>query len=106
MIWAFEVLSSLCCGHEIVTALVDNDFDPIQRIFAGAPIGFFLFAWLCFIFSYKKELNFQVAIPSLIIQITLTILLHFHTNKRIHLKTKTCLFPDPIRVSAMQPLKL
>ena len=89
MLWAFEVLSSIYFGYSFVTYLIGNGLDPIQRIFAGSPIGFYFFAWLCFIFSYKRKLDFYVAIPSLLIQTILTIYFQIKIkNSEIKLKTK------------------
>ena len=82
MLWAFEVLSSLAFGYSLVTMLIGDVLDPVQRVLAGSPLGFFSFAWICFIFSYKKRLTKITALPALAIQIAAIVYFNRHTEKK------------------------
>lgn len=83
MLWAFEILLSMVFGYRLITVLIENGMNPVQRFFAGIPLGFFTFAWITWFVTYKSPLRFVSAIPAIIIMIGSSILF-----KRIYAKKK------------------
>ena len=99
MFWAFEVLCSLFFGYELVTFLIPTAINPIMRFFAGVPIGFLCFAWICFIISYKRILTFEIGLTACAIQtIASLLLLRFRRKKKVLMTVSLTLFEASILI--------
>lgn len=89
MLWSFQVTTSLWFGYELVTKLAHNNFDILQRFFAGVPIGFFTLAWMNFVLSSRRTLNQYISYITFAIQVISSFVLHRqNSSKRLSLSIK------------------
>ena len=81
MIWAFELLSSIFFGYEVLTFFVQCRFNFLHRLFAGIPIGFFSFAWIVFVISSKFQITTKLSVFPIALLTVAGAYMHHCNNK-------------------------